>query len=305
VLLEKGENTMKAKTEQMKQQRFGIEIEMTGITRRRAAEIIAEHFGTTAYGEAARDQQGRNWKLEYDGSISRSGSQETSCELVSPICTYEDIKDIQEIVRKLHKAGARTNDSCGIHIHIDGAPHNAGTLRNICNIMVSKEDLITKSLQIGAHRQNNYCKKADGSFIERINRRHTRTKENFMHQWYQGSNDNRHARYHQSRYRMLNLHSMTDKGTVEFRMFNGTMHAGKIRAYIMLCLAISHQALNQRYATPKKTETTNEKYTFRTWLLRLGMIGKEFANVRDHLLENLDGDIAFKNGRPAAAPVTA
>ena len=32
----------------MKQQRFGIEIELTGITRKAAAEIAAEHFGTAA-----------------------------------------------------------------------------------------------------------------------------------------------------------------------------------------------------------------------------------------------------------------
>lgn len=32
----------------MKTQTFGIEVEMTGITRQRAAEVIAAHFGTTA-----------------------------------------------------------------------------------------------------------------------------------------------------------------------------------------------------------------------------------------------------------------
>jgi len=89
------------------------------------------------------------------------------------------------------------------------------------------------------------------------------------------------------------------KGTIEFRLFNGTTHAGKIKAYIQLCLAISHQALTQRCASRIKTQSTNEKYTFRTWLLRLGLIGDEFKTARLHLLEHLDGCIAWKDPQQA------
>jgi hypothetical protein len=89
------------------------------------------------------------------------------------------------------------------------------------------------------------------------------------------------------------------KGTIEFRLFNSTTHAGKIKAYIQFCLAISAQALNQKCASRQKTRSTNEKYTFRTWLLRLGLIGDEFKTARLHLLEHLDGCIAWKD--PAQA----
>ena len=84
-------------------------------------------------------------------------------------------------------------------------------------------------------------------------------------------------------------------------MFNGTTHAGKIKAYIQLCLAISHQAMTQSCASSKKTVTSNERFTFRTWLLRLGLIGDEFKTARTHLLANLDGDTAFRHGRPERA----
>jgi len=96
-----------------------------------------------------------------------------------------------------------------------------------------------------------------------------------------------------------NIHSVFQKGTIEFRLFNSTTHAGKIKAYIQLCLAISAQALNQRCASRQKTRSTNEKYTFRTWLLRLGLIGDEFKTARLHLLEHLEGCIAWKD--PAQA----
>ncbi len=68
-----------------------------------------------------------------------------------------------------------------------------------------------------------------------------------------------------------------------------------------LLTAISHQALEQTRASHTKTESTNEKYTFRTWLLRLGMIGDEFKTARHHLLKNLDGSIAWKDPAQAEA----
>ena len=88
---------------------------------------------------------------------------------------------------------------------------------------------------------------------------------------------------------------------MEFRLFNGTLHAGKIKAYIQFCLAIGVQALNQSCASRRKTQTTNEKYTFRTWLLRLGLNGEEFATARQHLLANLPGCIAWRDPAQAEA----
>ena len=94
---------------------------------------------------------------------------------------------------------------------------------------------------------------------------------------------------------------MFSKGTIEFRLFNSTLHAGEIKSYIQLCMAISHQALVQKSASRIKTQSSNEKYTFRVWLLRLGLIGDEFKTARHHLLKNLDGNIAWKDPAQAEA----
>ncbi len=147
----------------MFKEKFGIEIEFTGITRNKASKLVAEYLGGTVCD--ARDyydsklvtaQDGRKWKVMYDGSFRCQrksngeiidGSREYSCELVSPILTYdEDIETLQEIVRLLRKAGALTNSSCGIHIHLDGADHNVRTIRNFINIIASKNDLLYKAL---------------------------------------------------------------------------------------------------------------------------------------------------------------
>lgn len=294
----------------MKDQRFGIEIELTGLSRKQAGQVLAEYFSTQMSHDGGSydsysvlDSQCRKWKIMSDSSIKEEckvGRPDATyrVELVSPICKYGDIETIQELVRKLRAAGAVANASCGIHIHVDASPYNANTLRNITNIMASKEDLIYKALQVSVSREHTYCKKVDEHFLEELNRKKPNTLDDVSRIWYNGR-DGRNEHYHNSRYHCLNLHSVFSKGTLEFRLFNSTTHAGKIKAYIQLCLAISHQALSQRCARQTKTQSTNEKYTFRTWLLRLGLIGDEYKTARLHLLENLEGCIAWKD--PAQA----
>jgi hypothetical protein len=163
--------------------------------------------------------------------------------------------------------------------------------------MASKEDLLYKTLNVNIDREY-YCQKADIRFLDDVNLKRPKSMSEFESLWYNGASG-RHTHYHSSRYHALNLHSVFSKGTIEFRMFNSTLHAGEVKSYIQLCLAISHQALVQKSASRSRTQSSNEKYTFRTWLLRLGMIGDEFKTARQHLLKNLDGNIAWRD--PAQA----
>lgn len=303
----------------MKDQLFGIEIELTGISRKKTAEILAvffesqvKHIGGGYDIYEVEDNKGRNWKVMFDSSINpvrKVGTEEIGnyrVEVVSPICKYEDIEDIQKIVRGIRKEKGAVNSSCGIHIHINAEPHNSKTLKNIVNIMSSKEDLLYKTLKIDSRRVDSYCGKVNDDFVEKLNRRSRLSLDEIKQHWYSGyrSADNEATRhYSQTRYKGLNLHSVFYKGTIEFRLFNGTLHAGEIKSYIQLCLAISNQALQQKSARFRKTTSTNEKYTFRTWLLRLGFIGEEFKTARLHLLKNLDGCIAWKTEEQRNAQV--
>ena len=105
---------------------------------------------------------------------------------------------------------------------------------------------------------------------------------------------------------MLNLHATFSKGTVEFRLFQfdnptaerkGGIHAGQLKSYIQLCLALSEMAKVVTKASSIPQQNDNPKYAMRTWLLRLGFIGDEFATAREILTRNLRGDAAFRNGR--------
>ncbi len=128
---------------EMKEQRFGIEIEMTGLTRQRAAQVLAEYFGrssnfdgyyenipcwTARAAVEGHERRQHNYRKK-EGRRIVSADNTYSVELVSPICRYEDIETIQEIVRKLRQAGMIANRRCGIHIHLDASPHNAQCLK--------------------------------------------------------------------------------------------------------------------------------------------------------------------------------
>lgn len=305
---------------EMKKQTIGVEIEMNSITREKAAKIAAEFFNTNRYQSTARrngyqtfsawDGQGREWKFQKDVSIA--GPNDEKCELVTPILNYEDMETLQELVRLLRRAGAKSDATrgCGVHIHIGAKGHTPKTLRNLANIMASHESLLAEALNLDAMRMNRYCKTVNPEFLQEVNAKKPETMAELADIWYgsHGANLGRDHHYNDSRYHMLNLHATFTKGTVEFRLFqfdapeNGRqngLHAGQLKSYIQLCLALSQMAKTVRTASPKPQQNENPKYAMRTWLLRLGFIGEEFATARDILTRKLSGDSAFRNGRAA------
>ena len=240
--------------EKMLEQTIGVEVEMNNITRRKAAETIAAYFGTEAwyagseYGYqtwACKDQCGRVWKFQRDCSIA--GPDVEKCEMVTPILTYNDMETLQEIIRTLRKAGAKSDATrgCGVHIHIGAKGHTPQSMRNLANIMAAHEELIIGALGIDRGRINRYCKVVNREFLDTINKKKPETMSEFADIWYKSHHASygRTEHYNESRYHMLNYHATFTKGTIEFRLFefeapadgkqNG-LHAGQLKAYIQL-----------------------------------------------------------------------
>ena len=196
----------------------------------------------------------------------------------------------------MRHAGAKVNHSCGIHVHVDAANHNRQSLKNLLSIMYSKEDILFKALQVNSSRVSQYCQKVREPMLKearKLSSDETKNLTALESIWYEGNISDR-EHYNWTRYYALNLHSVFYRGTVEWRCFNSTLHAGKVAAYVNLCLAMSAQAINQRSTVMRKTYSDNELFTFRVWLVRLGLNGDEFKNTRNHLLANLDGDRAYR-----------
>lgn len=128
--------------EEMKKQTIGVEVEMYNITREKACRTIAAYFGTentvhylggTYSAWACRDSQGREWKITRDSSIYADRDDEKT-ELGTPILHYDDIEDLQKIIRSLRKAGAKSDPAhmCGVHIHIGLGEHSPQSLSQPC-----------------------------------------------------------------------------------------------------------------------------------------------------------------------------
>ena len=302
----------------LKNQTIGVEVEMNNITREKAAKLAADFFGTGRWENTANrngyqtwsawDGEGREWKFQKDVSIA--GPDVQKCEMVTPILHYSDIENLQELIRKLRKAGAVSNaeQGCGVHIHIGANGHTPQTLRNLANIMASHETLLADALRLDQGRMNRYCKTVNPIFLSNLNKRKPDTMAKLADLWYttQGASYGRDAHYNDSRYHMLNLHATFTKGTIEFRLFQfdnptaerkGGLHAGQLKSYIQLCLALSQMAKQVKTASPKEQQKENPKFAMRTWLMRLGFMGEEFATARELLTKNLAGDCAFRFGR--------
>lgn len=292
----------------LKNQKFGVEIEFTGITRYKASTIIAKQLGCRVgsadsapyYTRIMVDAFGRKWKVMRDSSINPSNpSDEYRVEFVTPPLNYDDIELLQKIVRALREAGAKANNSCGIHIHVDGANHNAKSLRRLVKFFAHRQNLVYEGLEIAPSRANCWCCKTPMTLIDKMAEKKDITRDEMEAIWYSSANTTQyngtyhggidHRHYNHTRYHGLNLHSFFSKGTVEFRLFNSTLHAGKIKAYIQFCLAVSAWAIeskdacNFRSLADKDKEERADLFN-RILRRRFKLVGDEFTTCRLHMM---------------------
>lgn len=254
-------------------------------------------------------EQGHSSLNELASKVGRIIQLRTAvCALWHCATIMIDMELLQGVVRALRKAGMKSDYTrmAGVHVHISGEGHTPQTIRNLVNIMAAHESQLAKAIRIDRNRMNRYCRTVDPKFLEGVNRKKPRTMEELEDLWYQTQNadGNRYTHYNSSRYRVCNLHSFFHgHHTIEFRLFqfdcphdgkqNG-MHAGQVKSFIQLCLAINQLAKMVRTASPKPQQTENEKYAMRCWMLRLGFIGDEFKTAREYYLNNMEGNSAWR-----------
>ena len=90
-------------------------------------------------------------------------------------------------------------------------------------------------------------------------------------------------------------YTLTDE-TIKFAWFHGKIAEDTVRAYTDFISKLCEMAQKQKRAVAKEKVVENEKYAFRCFLLRLGMIGDDYKTSRRILLQNLTGSSAFKCG---------
>ena len=291
-------------TMMMKALQFGIEIETVGALPVRLAWAVQTVVGGTVefddYEDAWRvaDARGRIWRVDPDASLS---DDEYSGEIVSPVLGYEDLEQLQDVIRAVRRAGARADSSTGIHVHVGGDRIDVKAITNLVKFMHKQEHLLEHVF--AAHQQRRrYCVPIDSAFLQRLESRRPQTMRELRETWY-GDDTTQATRYHESRYRGLNLNSFFFRRSIEFRYFNGTLHAGEVKAYVQLVLALTANAITAKSASSKRRafNPATAKYDFRVVLLRLGLIGDEFKTARLHLTKALAGSAAWKHARRDAS----
>jgi len=291
----------------MKNLRFGIEVETVGLLR----ETVARTIQTVVGGEVrplggsgshyndwvvvAAD--GRKWNVVYDGSLPGGGA-----EITSPILTYADLETLQAVVRA---AGGRADSHCGIHVHVDGSTMTPKSVKNLVRYVYSREDAIEAALSIkGSDRRARYCRPVSANLATKIQK--TRTMADIQKLWYEGSYESYPSRYNSTRYHGVNLNSLFYRGTVEFRWFNGSLHAGVVKAYVQLCLALAARSFHSSAAGQRRELGGRNDVN---WILttQLGLVGDEFKSTRSHLCKHLQvRRVAVRNPRgPRPAQATA
>jgi hypothetical protein len=268
---------------------FGLEVEVTGISRYGSGPSIAQ---------AINNAQGFNGRKAFknvsDGSVT-DGS-----EFVSGIMDYAtDIEPVQEAVRAIHRAGGRPHYSCGIHVHIGGQAfiQDPKALVRLVRLVNRYENQLFHALGADTpQRRGRWAQPVDPRFMARLDALPKNpTIDQVRSAWYADWSGSPSARYHSSRYRLLNLHALFSKGTIEFRCFNATTHAGKVKAYIQLSALLCAYALISSKASrgTRSFDTAKAKYEVRTMLLKVGAVGEEYKTLRLHMTRHLEGNASW------------
>ena len=242
---------------------------------------------------------GRSDLASRRGCIPELVPENLRAEVVTPVLEYADLPRLQDVVRAIRATGAVSNRQCAVHLHVDASPFSAVQLCNLAKLVYKQEPLIIRALGVQESRLARFTKPISPEFIAKIERSRPRTREALNRAWY-GYFNRAPDRYHSSRYSILNFNSVFYRGTLEIRAFEGTLHAGKIKAWVQFALALAARGLSTRAASSRKRtfDPASAKYDLRIFLVRIGLVGDEFKTARKHLLGLLPGDAAFKRGRP-------
>ncbi|MTI71073.1 MAG: virulence-related protein [Firmicutes bacterium] len=238
--------------------------------RKKIVKALEEYLGvkskylgapTFAY-EVMTDDE--TYTIDREGKITTADENELGLEeVLNDTQNFEEPTEINEVE---------------VIIPLDG--HTGITLRNLVNMMYSKQFLIKKAFDITENI-------VEEDFSLGINEAKITLLEDFKEALYSlGENGCPGIKFD------------FQDSTITFKFLKGKWNVEKIETYSNFVAILNQKAKELKRVSPKVKSTDNEKYTFRTWLLRLGMIGDEYKQDRKVLLQNLSGNSAFRKEKP-------
>lgn len=246
----------------MRWKKYGVEMDMTGITRKAVAEILAEQFDTKVVfclsdnGYNVPDQNQRLWRIlpsdsikaeRYNGEKVVGANYMYQVKLLSPFLYENEFPMLEKALEQMELRGAIVNDSTKINLLLDvSCIENWEKYQtNLENLYESKGELFQKALGVP------FSQVADTS----------QGKEN---------------------------------GIISFPYFKSTLNKKELLSDIQFAQIVSSFAENNRTVSQKKSENQNDKFMMRTWLVRAGMVGEEYKFARKMLTKKLEGNSAWQ-----------
>lgn len=257
---------------------FKFQMQVAGRDRKEVAGLIASHFGvqavyqgTRGFGYLITEPGRREWLVDKAGAVVTQGqAEDNAAEMFAVLKVIEENGVIPE-----GQAAVTISTEC----------HNGVTLRNLINILAGKERLIAKAMGTAGQPF------LDPAMVEAANAVRLKTVEDFLEAAQTtGGTD-------------IMTGLMITPDAITFRWFVATLSPEMAQAYIQFALAVNKMALAQKHSSPRETETANEKYSFRVFLLRLGFIGEAYSVSRKLFLDRLQGNVAFKTQEQAQEAV--
>ena len=247
--------------------------------RKEIVKVLGEHFGVKPEYMGVPSfayqikTEGETYTIDKSGKITNVEGIELELEdILNPI--------IEEKTNEVNEEQTEEIQNAPFEIAITMEGHTGITLRNLINMIYSKQELIRKSLGISEDIINE-------DFVKGINEVEIHTLEEFKKEADNIGKDNCNG-----------IEFDFENKRISFKFINEEADTEKIKAYTQFIELLAQSAKELKHASAKVSVTDNPKFTFRVFLIRLGMVGDEYKTARKILLKNLEGNAAFRYGKP-------
>jgi hypothetical protein len=219
--------TRKDRKENPSKRYIAVELEVCGMNQ------SAGHRGGNAL---ARTVAGWGGAIVGDGSLPDGGFEINT----APASGDLFLRQVQEICAELERGGAWVDGSAGMHVHVDARDMRYYDMRRLVKLYAHVETQLYRTCKT-QRRQSRYCTPCGQLFGKSLAIALTpkASKHRLLRNVY-GERAGRHFpaikrdKYQATRYHALNLHSWLHRGTVECRMYHGTVDPASATAWGML-----------------------------------------------------------------------
>jgi hypothetical protein len=256
---------------------------------------LGEHFGvkpkylsvpTFNYEIRAADEV---YTIDRHGGITRGDGESITMEEIlnpevqqEPMTEQEYIDEVQMNEVDVHESAQNVEtidpleELSGVEVKLNFEEHTADSLKNIINMLYSKQRLIMMAFKTEEAFM-------DDGFAEDLNKPEINDleglKEAFEELWTN---------------RCPGFQIDFDEKTFTFKLYSSKLNPDRIKAFQDLCVLIARYGRTLNRASFKQAQDDNPKYALRTWLIRIGMNGPEYKETRKTLLKHLEGSGAFR-----------